>query len=583
MINFKNIVSLDYHPKLLEMLTALTLLGVMTSNIIGPLLIAYILYDIVPHFQIYIWLFLHLSIFFGRIFISKKLYYHLKIKSENHTKYLKILFIFIIMSAIMYGIAVWSSLFYGADDIRILSIAVIIVALSAGAIATLISIYMFYMVFVLVNTIPLLVMVLYHGGEMFNLFAFVLIIFTITVLNAGYRQYSLLKNSISLEETFQTMYEKSLDGIMLIQNNRFKDCNAAIVEMFQYNSKEEFLNIHLSNLMPKRQLDGASSIKKILQLLKITYKNGSSNFEWLYKKRDGELFCTEVSLAKISLDGEELLLGSWRDITERKKLEKDKEAVNTRIEQLNQDLESRIKLEVDNNRKKDQVLLQQSRLAQMGEMLSMIAHQWRQPLAAISATSATLELRSSMDKLDNAYVQKKVHDISNYSQHLSKTIDDFRNFFKPNKEKTVTTYDEIVDSVLRIMEASLKSKNIQLIKNLNCHEGFSTYPSEIKQVILNLITNAEEALLETVVDDPYIKIVTYIKENQYILEISDNAGGISEKHIGYIFDPYFSTKKAKDGTGLGLYMSKIIIEEHCCGILSVDNFGKGALFTIVLK
>jgi signal transduction histidine kinase len=264
-------------------------------------------------------------------------------------------------------------------------------------------------------------------------------------------------------------------------------------------------------------------------------------------------------------------------------LEQEVARKTSQLQEINNNLEERINQEVEKNRNREQIMLHQTRLAQMGEMLSMIAHQWRQPLAAISATSSTIELKANRNKLDNNDIQKKAHAISHYSQHLSKTIDDFRNFFKPNKEKTETTYDEIISSVLGIMETSLKNKNIHLIKNLNCHDTFSTYPSEIKQVILNLITNAEEALLETMVEEPYIKIVTYIEEDQYILEVSDNAGGISAKNIEYIFDPYFSTKEGKDGTGLGLYMSKTIIEEHCGGILSVSNDENGAVFKIYLK
>ena len=279
----------------------------------------------------------------------------------------------------------------------------------------------------------------------------------------------------------------------------------------------------------------------------------------------------DTDILNIHKDTElKILFDSYNDMQER-------------IEQLNQGLELRVKNEVAKNRKKDQVMFHQSRLAQMGEMLSMIAHQWRQPLAAISATSASIELKAAMHKLDNEDIEEKAQAISDYSQHLSRTIDDFRGFFKPNNSKTETTYDEIINSVLQIMETSLENKNIPLIKTLNCHENFHTYSNELKQVILNLITNAEEALLETMVEEPCIKIETYTKDDQYILEISDNAGGIPKEHIDHIFDPYFSTKKAKDGTGLGLYMSKIIIEEHCGGTLNVINIKEGALFSILLN
>ena len=264
-------------------------------------------------------------------------------------------------------------------------------------------------------------------------------------------------------------------------------------------------------------------------------------------------------------------------------LEEEVNLKTAQLQEINNNLEKRVREEVEKNRSREQMMLHQTRLAQMGEMISMIAHQWRQPLAAISATSGSIELQASINKLDKDVIQKKAHNISNYSQHLSSTIDDFRNFFKPNKEKKDTTYEELLGSVIKIIGLSITHKNIQLLQELNCHETFNTYPNELKQVILNLIKNAEDILLEKAVEDPYIKIVTYTRENQYILEISDNGGGVPEDIIGNIFDPYFSTKEAKDGTGLGLYMSKIIIEDHCGGKLSVDNDKDGAVFRICLK
>ena len=120
------------------------------------------------------------------------------------------------------------------------------------------------------------------------------------------------------------------------------------------------------------------------------------------------------------------------------------------------------------------------------------------------------------------------------------------------------------------------------MKELNCHDTFITYPNELKQVILNLIKNAEDVPLENKIENPYIKISSYKEDDKYILEVSDNAGGVPEDVIDKIFDPYFSTKTKKDGTGLGLYMSKTIIEDHCGGELSVSNSKDGAVFKIVL-
>ncbi|RLA72814.1 MAG: hypothetical protein DRG24_01895 [Epsilonproteobacteria bacterium] len=233
-------------------------------------------------------------------------------------------------------------------------------------------------------------------------------------------------------------------------------------------------------------------------------------------------------------------------------------------------------------RVKDKQLLQQSRMAQMGEMISMIAHQWRQPLTAISATSTLIELKAKLNQLDNSVAQKGAKEISNYVQYLSHTIDDFRNFFQPNKEKQETTYDEIIKSVLGIIEISINSNNIQLYQKLNAHKRFVVYSNELQQVILNLIKNAEDVLLDKSIQNPYISIVTYEEGKSAILEVSDNGGGVPEDIMEKIFDPYFSTKGEKNGTGLGLYMSKTIIEEHCRGTLSVSRDDQGAVFKITI-
>jgi signal transduction histidine kinase len=224
-------------------------------------------------------------------------------------------------------------------------------------------------------------------------------------------------------------------------------------------------------------------------------------------------------------------------------------------------------------------LLEQVRLAQMGEMISMIAHQWRQPLNAISSTSTALNLKAEFNDLDKKFVIKSTNNISRYSQHLSNTIDDFRDFFKVNKEKKSIKYNDIINNVLNIVETSVLNKNILIKKELNSDIEFYTYSSELKQVILNLIKNAEDILLEKNIENPWIKIQT----NNNILKISDNGGGVPTDIIDSIFDPYFSTKLKKDGTGLGLYMSKTIIEEHCSGTLTVSNDENGAIFTIELK
>ncbi len=232
---------------------------------------------------------------------------------------------------------------------------------------------------------------------------------------------------------------------------------------------------------------------------------------------------------------------------------------------------------------KGQQIIQQSRLTQMGEMLSMIAHQWRQPLNIISVKSANLIIKAHLNKVTPELVISEAEGIDEHSQKLSITIDDFRNFFNFNKEAEVINFCTLVDTVLSIIEASTISKNINIIREFNCKEKFNTYPNEVKHVILNLIQNAEDILLEKHIKNPFIKISTYKKDDNYICEINDNGGGIPFDSLNNIFDPYFSTKKQKDGTGLGLYMSKTIIEEHCGGKLTAENNKDGAVFKIILS
>ena len=233
-------------------------------------------------------------------------------------------------------------------------------------------------------------------------------------------------------------------------------------------------------------------------------------------------------------------------------------------------------------KEKDMHLLQQSKLAQMGEMISMIAHQWRQPLGAISSTANSLLLKVTLDKYQEDFFESRLQNISDYSQHLSSTIDDFRNFFKKHKEQREISPAVIVEDCLKIIQTSIENKDIKIIKNFTFEKEIVTYPNEVRQVILNLIKNAEDALIDKQQDEKFIKLSVYENNDKCVIEISDNAGGISDDIIDKIYNPYFSTKEEKDGTGLGLYMSKTIIEEHCKGKISVINDNNGAIFKVIL-
>ncbi len=237
-------------------------------------------------------------------------------------------------------------------------------------------------------------------------------------------------------------------------------------------------------------------------------------------------------------------------------------------------------MDVTELKNKDDLMMMQSRHAAMGEMINMISHQWRQPLASVTAISGLLNLEVMMDQYDKNHFTQKLDLISDIALELSNTINDFRNFFKEDKMKESTTWKELVEGSLALIKPVLISKLITVETAFPENDLFTTYPREIRQVILNLIKNAEDALVDNMTAEPTIWIRTMREGTMRCLEIEDNAGGIAEEIIKHIFDPYFSTKMEKNGTGIGLYMSKTMVEKHGNGFLNVYNTVRGACFRI---
>ncbi|MDY0403204.1 FIST N-terminal domain-containing protein [Sulfurovum sp.] len=252
------------------------------------------------------------------------------------------------------------------------------------------------------------------------------------------------------------------------------------------------------------------------------------------------------------------------------------------LTELNQRQESIIRHEVAKNREKDQLLLHQSKLAQMGEMINMIAHQWRQPLNTISSVSSSLLLKSQLHILDQGILESKLRDINTYIEHLSTTINDFREFFRPNREKEITDIVEVISSLKSIIGDQLNSDNISLeIIIEHPLKPIFSYPNEIKQVILNLIKNATDAINSHCTAKG--KITIHVKASgKYIsISITDNGGGIPAGIREKVFEAYFTTKE-KDGTGIGLYMSNVIVKQHLNGSLAFHNTHDGTAFVIKL-
>jgi len=252
------------------------------------------------------------------------------------------------------------------------------------------------------------------------------------------------------------------------------------------------------------------------------------------------------------------------------------------LEDLNKNLELKVQKAIKEVKKKDRAMLHQSRLARMGAMLSMIAHQWRQPLSEVSGILMELETANKFKKVNSLMIEESVNESNKQIEFMSNTIEDFRNFFKPDKLKVDFYIEDACNEALTLVDASLKSFNIKVDKKIKTNPLIHGYEREFAQVILNLLSNAKDILIQRQTINPTIKLVVTKKDNNAIIKVKDNAGGVEEDYLDLIFEPYFTTKSASKGTGLGLYMAKMIIEKNMNGELSVENKKRGARFLIVL-
>ena len=247
---------------------------------------------------------------------------------------------------------------------------------------------------------------------------------------------------------------------------------------------------------------------------------------------------------------------------------------------INQSLEERVRQAVEELRKKDQVMIIQSRQAAMGEMIGNIAHQWRQPLNALSLLLANIKDAYLYDEMDVAYMEQAISDGNRLVQKMSATISDFRNFFRPDKERISFSGSKQIGDAITLMSSSFNHANIALRIDSDNETMFFGFPNEFSQVLLNLLSNSKEAILGHGVERGEVVIQIGAKEGQGVVTLRDNGGGIPVELLDRVFEPYFSTKPM--GTGIGLYMSKMIIERNMEGTISVRNVEGGAEFKLVI-
>ena len=234
-------------------------------------------------------------------------------------------------------------------------------------------------------------------------------------------------------------------------------------------------------------------------------------------------------------------------------------------------------------RAKDQLLMQQSRQAAMGEMIGNIAHQWRQPLNAIGLTVQSLLFINDAGELGKDVLEGTVKSAMEIINYMSSTIDDFRNFFRPDRERVPFHLESAVTRSLGLIGASLKERGITIDIVKNADPLVIGFPNEFSQALINILLNARDAFEERRVKKPRLVIVVDKTNNGVgVVTVNDNAGGIAEDIIDKVFEPYFTTKRPDKGTGVGLFMAKSIIEKSMGGSLTVRNTGNGAEFRMVM-
>ena len=248
--------------------------------------------------------------------------------------------------------------------------------------------------------------------------------------------------------------------------------------------------------------------------------------------------------------------------------------------EIEEGLTNEIQVKIEENRDKDSIMYQQSRLASMGEMISHIAHQWRQPLNILALVMQDIYISSQLGTLDNEKVDKSYEKSNDVLQYMSQTIDDFRNFFNQSNEASLFNLNKTITSIQTLVGSTFEHRKIAFTTELNDSFTLNGSENELIQVIINLINNAQDAIENSKVKAGHVTLTVFQTDNTIVLQVKDNGGGVKESILPKIFDPYFTTKHKTQGTGLGLYMSRQIIQKSFDGTIVVINEEKGAAFSI---
>ncbi len=357
-----------------------------------------------------------------------------------------------------------------------------------------------------------------------------------------------IDSEIKLEKIFESI---SVGVVIMDDDGQYVDFNEAYANIYGY-QKEEMLGKNFMLVVDNEEREDVLASHRI-------FMSGDTKEERFYfqgRKKDGQPIDIFGTSSKTIMNDKTYKITTVMDVTEQKRQEK--------------------------------ILIEQSRLAEMGEMIGVIAHQWRQPLNAIGIIIQDIKVAFDYGEADKELVSKAVKNSMEILNFMSKTIDDFRGFFRKDKEKLLFEVCDTVSEVIRLIKPQLTANDVDINIEPECDEAeIYGYPNEFKQAVLNIVTNAKDAILEkrtTLKDTIYGKISIEVKKygQDVIISIKDNGTGIKQEHINKIFEPYFSTKSVS-GTGIGLYMTKTIIEKNMGGSITAENWDEGAVIKIKLS
>ncbi len=366
----------------------------------------------------------------------------------------------------------------------------------------------------------------------------------------------------SKREELQAVFDLAANGISILdRKGMFIYANTFFQKMMGYSMEELYTESCISLSSPEYAKASESAVAKAIR------EGSIQNFRKVCITKSGVPINASMSLSYLKSRDEILMITS--DITQDI--------------QYQDELKRQVEVEVAKRTEQHEIMCHQSRLAAMGEMIDSIAHQWRQPLNSLGIIVQGLRHLSQQKDFDYKLFEEIELEIMEKISYMSQTIDDFSTFFRISKQKELFNVLESIHEAIRLIDVQLKSHRIVVSISVNKSETLEVFglPNEFRQVILNIIHNAMTAIIKTKQEAGIIDIVIGLKEIGVCISICDNGGGIDEENFEKIFDPYFTTRE--DGSGIGLYMSKIIIEHHMQGRLYVENKNEGAKFTIILN